>query len=109
MEYAIPFFVVLVSSLWAAADASKNRVSISSGKEYASGAPAIWFICCVAIWIIAFPFYIIRRSDTLRAASASGASTSLNSMPTGGSRYCPKCGMALPAQAAFCSRCGSEQ
>lgn len=118
-------FIIVVSAIWSAADSSMHHVSIGSHKEYNGSAPVLWLICCLLLWFIAFPFYLIRRADTLRVAAISGGfqgSASLAAPITAGasasgpvaalrgpSRYCATCGVQLSATAAFCSRCGCQQ
>lgn len=125
LGFTFATFAILASDVWVAVDSHTHHVAISSKKEYTSNTPALWFISCLLLWIAEFPLYLIRRSETLRVAAASGGfqgSASLAtplavgaapSIPaaasTGPSKYCAKCAEQLAASAIFCSRCGSQQ
>jgi hypothetical protein len=58
--------VVLVSSLWVAIDARRNRVP-THGNEYNLNTGAFaWFVGCLLLWIVVFPVYLFRRSGFAR-------------------------------------------
>lgn len=62
------WIVVIVSSIWVYFDAR----SIGARKDLVPGffnlGPLGWALCCLLIWIIAFPAYLIKR-DTIKQAA----------------------------------------
>lgn len=92
--------IVIGSSIWMAVDANdygkRYRVrgpsaSLGQPKPGDQGTgPLAWFLAGFLIWILAFPFYLTRRSKTpLRAV------------------VCAKCGNQLAPGAKFCASCGA--
>ena len=67
---ATVFLLVIGTTIWVGFDASTNRVT-SDDKEYnwSNGALA-WVIGCILLWIVVFPFYLVRRARVLRKVSA---------------------------------------
>ena len=54
-------FVVFGSSIWVLIDA--QRLGIKGGQGgLLSNSPVVWFIGCIALWIVAFPLYLVARS-----------------------------------------------
>jgi hypothetical protein len=64
--YYITFAVVLITSVWVAVDAHRNRIP-SGKKPYSGNDPYMYLFCCLALWIVAFPFYLFHRSKILKA------------------------------------------
>jgi hypothetical protein len=61
MIVIIELLVIVVTSIWVAYDAHKNKLSID-GKKYAwNNGWFAWLLSCVALWIVSFPYYIFRR------------------------------------------------
>jgi len=62
------WLIVIVSSIWVYFDAK----SIGARKDLVPGffnlGPVGWALCSLLIWIIAFPAYLIKRSDIKNAA-----------------------------------------
>jgi len=54
-----PFLVVLLTSIWAAADASTHRVG---QYQQSLGGPASVFFGSLLLWIAVFPWYLAIRS-----------------------------------------------
>lgn len=68
---ALVGLVVLGTSIWTACDAQAQRVT-TDGKPYQGwNGAGVWFFCCLSLWIVAFPYYLSRRSTVL-ARRASG-------------------------------------
>lgn len=59
----VSVLVVLGTAIWAAADASsiRSRLSESIHLEH----PAVIFLAFIALWIVAFPYYLVKRSRVL--------------------------------------------
>ena len=51
--------------MWAGVDAS-NLIKSGVEKRELGGGPAVVFIACLLIWIIAFPYYLAKRSGVKR-------------------------------------------
>ena len=52
--------ILILSSIWAGIDSSKIEL-----KKYKSGisyGPIVLTILCLALWIVAFPWYLVVRS-----------------------------------------------
>lgn len=59
--------VVLATSIWMAADASKLGYDRRDVRGLAAMGPVGWFFCGLLLWIVAFPLYLIKRPE-LKAA-----------------------------------------
>jgi hypothetical protein len=59
------FWLVVGSTVWVGFDSSAHKVATSSKKPYSPGTVGVWVVCCLLLWIVAFPFYLVRRSRTL--------------------------------------------
>ena len=62
----VPF---LASDLWVFEDARKrslagNPVALEAGPLRIT-TPMTWFVACLALWIVFFPFYLMTRSRTV--------------------------------------------
>ena len=66
---AVILLIVIGTSIWVGFDASTNKIT-SAGEEYnwATGA-LTWVTGCILLWIIVFPWYLVRRARVFRAAS----------------------------------------
>ncbi|MGI4788405.1 MAG: SHOCT domain-containing protein [Janthinobacterium lividum] len=66
---AIIFLIVIGTTIWVGFDASTNKVT-SDDKDYnwSNGAGA-WVVGCILLWIVVFPWYLVRRARVLRVAS----------------------------------------
>ena len=59
--------IFILSSIWAGIDSSKIEL-----KKYKSGisyGPIALTFCCLALWIVAFPWYLVVRAK-IKAGSA---------------------------------------
>lgn len=62
-------FIVLATTIWVPFDASHLGVQRGRlGGGSLDMGPASWFFCCLLLWIIAFPCYLIARSKYTTAA-----------------------------------------
>jgi len=62
--------VVFGSSGWVYADAKNLGVKKGLVKGLANMSPMSWFIACLLLWIVAFPFYLIKRPALKRASES---------------------------------------
>jgi hypothetical protein len=60
------FLVIIGTSIWAADDAQERLVSGESLRDI-GGPPLLILTACFLVWIIAFPYYLIKRSHSQRA------------------------------------------
>jgi hypothetical protein len=72
LTYAV-FAIVILTSVWAGFDSHRLQIS-SSKKPYTwNNGFLAWLVCCLMIWIIAFPAYLFKRAKTLRERGESSA------------------------------------
>ena len=57
--------IVLATSVWAGLDA-QALIKRGVDKKELGGGPVIIFIACLGIWIIGFPYYLVKRSNVKR-------------------------------------------
>ena len=69
----LPYLVVLASSLWVLQDARSLGIARRKGPGFFNMGPLSWFACCLLLWAVAFPAYLITRRRYKRAASAAPA------------------------------------
>ncbi len=88
-------FVVLGTSVWVVIDA--HSIGVSKGKIKGMGdmGPWGWFFGCLLLWIIVFPFYLVRREAFKKVKTA---------MP----RRCIHCEKYYENDPAFCPNCGER-
>ena len=58
--------IVIGTSIWVLFDAKAIGVKRGQIKGMANMEPVGWFLTCLGIWIIAFPFYLVKRSEFRR-------------------------------------------
>jgi len=64
------FLIVVGTSIGVAVDASKLGVRRGLlGSSIADMGPAGWFFCCLLLWIVCFPAYLITRPKYVAAAA----------------------------------------
>jgi hypothetical protein len=63
--FAVILIIVVGTSIWAGFDA---QALIASGvdKKSLGGGPAAVFFVCLLVWIIGFPYYLVKRSNAKR-------------------------------------------
>jgi len=66
------WIVVIVTSAWVLFDTKKLGVKKGQLKGLGDVAPWGWFFACLLLWIVAFPYYLIKRPQ-LKAINAAGA------------------------------------
>jgi uncharacterized membrane protein len=67
------FFILLWigTSLWVLIDAKTIGVKKGQIKGMGNMGPAGWFVVCLLLWIIGFPFYLAKRGEYKRINSKS--------------------------------------
>src|SRR5205085_253131 len=62
----VTYIIVILTSIWAGVDSHRLQIS-SSKKAYSwNNGSLSWLLCCLLIWIIAFPAYLFKRAKTLK-------------------------------------------
>ena len=66
---ALIFLVIIGSSIWVLIDA--KSIGVKKGQIGGVGnlGPWGWFFVCLLLWIIGFPFYLVKRSEYKRINS----------------------------------------
>ena len=64
MEWS--FLVVIGTSIWVLADAKTIGVKKGQISGFTDLGALGWFIACLGVWIVAFPFYLAKRSEYKR-------------------------------------------
>jgi len=60
---AIILVVVIVTSIWVVVDAKSIGVKRGIISGMWDMGPGGWFFACLFLWVIAFPFYLVKRND----------------------------------------------
>ncbi len=109
MFFALVMLGVIASSVWVLVDAETHKVPANRRKPYsASNGSAAWFIGCLLLWIVGFPWYLIARSAVLAERPSTPLTPTVATPLPMGATFCATCGTALAAGAGFCSACGSR-
>lgn len=102
--------IVVITAIWAGADAATNRIP-SDSRPYGAGNGALaWFLCCLLLWIVAFPWYLIRRAQVLgqrRREREREKAASVAAPPLPKPILCSHCGRYFEPGANFCPQCAA--
>lgn len=97
-HFQATLLMVPITSLWAAIDAS--RIQLKRYRSNISSGPVV-FIACLAMWIVAFPWYLSMRYKIKHGTAVlrdDGARCVLcEEKIDPGTTLCPKCGYTQPA------------
>jgi len=63
---AIMLLVVIGTSVWVLIDSKKIGVKKGQLKGIANMGPGGWFIVCLLLWIVGFPYYLVKRGEYRR-------------------------------------------
>lgn len=59
------YVIVILTTIWVGVDSHRNQ--IPTGKNpYSGGNAMVWVVMCLALWIVAFPVYLVKRAKTLK-------------------------------------------
>ena len=76
--------MILATSIWVFFDARKIGVKEDMMTGLFSLGPGGWAICCLLLWIIAFPAYLIKRPKYIAIAGFRSRSTDSSPLRQGG-------------------------
>ena len=57
------WIMVIVTSIWVLVDAKTIGVKKGQITGVANMGPFGWFIVCLLLWIVGFPFYLAKRGE----------------------------------------------
>jgi len=82
----IILLIVIGTSIWVFFDAKsigikKSNEKAQAGKVQTDMGPTGWAICCLLLWIIAFPIYLFKRPGYKKRFQVAGVSTSAIPVP----------------------------
>ena len=60
---SIVLIIVLVTSIWVLVDAKTIGVKKGQITGVANMGPFGWFVVCLLLWIVGFPFYLAKRGE----------------------------------------------
>jgi hypothetical protein len=89
----LPSIFIVGSSLWVWLDARAKGLHGQRRGVFDMG-PFAWFLCCLVLWVVAFPAYLAVRNEY----AAMG----------GKFKPCPHCAETIRAEATKCRHCGGE-
>ena len=58
--------IVIGTSIWVFFDAKSIGVKKTNEKSFINFGAVGWGLCCLLLWIVAFPLYLVKRSDLKR-------------------------------------------
>ncbi len=61
--------LVFGSSFWVLIDSRKIGIKKGTTKGFFDMGPTGWFLACLLFWIAAFPFYLVKRHEHMRAVA----------------------------------------
>ena len=62
--------VIIITSIWVAYDANLNKIPITHKPYSLNNGSLAWFLTSLILWPFTFPYYFVKRSDTIRHRSA---------------------------------------
>lgn len=69
------WLIVLGTAIWVLVDAKSIGVRKGVITGIGNIGPWAWFFACLLLWIVAFPLYLIKRSDFKRALEGAPAAS----------------------------------
>ncbi len=99
MGYLV-FLVVIGTSIWVLVDAKAIGVEKGRLTGLADLDPWGWFFFCLLLWIIGFPYYVLKREELKRTADLAESGQALPE-----TFVCPICSAENPLDEEICSNC----
>ena len=69
----LALIVVISTSLWVLIDSRRSGVRKGVIKGFFDMGRAGWFLCCLLLWIVAFPAYLVKRDEYRQALAKRGS------------------------------------
>ena len=66
LGFLVGLTFVVCTSIWVALDARANRIPTTNHPYSLNNGALGWFLGCILLWIVTFPFYLCRRFRILR-------------------------------------------
>lgn len=88
----VSLLVSVGSAIWIGVD--QPRVRRRYGASRVGTMATGWVLGALLVWILAVPWYLVRRSQQVSAAA--------------GQVVCPECGAFVAPRDAFCPECGAD-
>ncbi len=59
----LAWIVIPTTSIWVLVDALSLKVRKGKITGFFDMGPVGWFLCCLLLWVIAFPAYLVKRNE----------------------------------------------
>ncbi|MCX5806947.1 MAG: SHOCT domain-containing protein [Proteobacteria bacterium] len=66
--------IVLATTIWLTYDASTNKIPATKQPYSINNGALAWCLSALLLWIVTFPYYLVRRSQVLRERRGNGNS-----------------------------------
>ena len=103
---------VFLSAIWVGVDAASKGIKRGQGRGLWDMSPLGWFLACLLLWIVAFPAYLVKRSELIavanREAPAIHVTTDAPRLPMAPGRFCTRCGSRVHPTGTYCPSCGAK-
>jgi hypothetical protein len=78
-------WIVIGTTIWVGVDASTLMKNLTPSERMSvntsANSPTMWVICCLLLWIVAFPWYIAVRKKYVKLSADKEAATNPNGLP----------------------------
>lgn len=79
MLYLIVVLVILGTAVWVDQDARKLVAAGATKAQMGGNSPLTWSVCTILLWIIVFPWYLVKRGQVRQEISVSSFPKLVNS------------------------------
>lgn len=64
--FGILLLIIIATTIWVGYDSSLNKISIDNKLYSLNNGAVAWVLSCILLWIVTFPYYLIKRSTVLQ-------------------------------------------